>query len=76
MKEIRKAVRDLQTGLRKAGREADGHTVSDDIGNAGDEARKRAANARDDARSGARQVHSRAHEEESRARDESRDRGR
>lgn len=60
MKDIRKTARDLQTGARRAGREVDGHTVSDDVGNAGDQIRKDADNARDEAKSGSHDSHTRS----------------
>jgi hypothetical protein len=54
MKEIKKALRGLETKTREAGRNADGrHSLKDDIGNAGDRAREHVGNARDDARDAA-----------------------
>ena len=67
MNEIRKALRGITTGGKRAGREADGHTLSDDIGNAGDTARKDVANARDDAREKSRETSSRSRDRSERS---------
>jgi hypothetical protein len=48
LNEIKRAIRDLTTRGKEAGREVDGHSASDDAGNAGDRARMHTANARDE----------------------------
>ncbi len=60
MKEIKRAARDLMTKGKEAGREVDGHSVSDDIGNAGDRIRQGYGNAKDE-----------AHDEERKSRNQS-----
>ena len=62
MDELKKTVRGLTNRGRKAGREIDGHTVKDEVGNAGDDARMHIANAEDDAKAAARRSRDRAHE--------------
>ncbi len=59
MKDIRRAAREAVTRGRAALRELNGHTLSDDVGNAGDTIRKDAANARDEARDEARRSRTR-----------------
>jgi hypothetical protein len=50
MDDAKKTYRDVETETKKAAREIDGHDVTDDLGNAGDEARKGLGNLGDDAR--------------------------
>ncbi len=67
MGEVKKIYREAKNKVREAGREFDGHSVNDDVGNAGDDARDRIANAGDEARKGARdarrdaELHRRGH---------------
>ena len=49
LKDIKRGIREVTTRGKAAMREVNGHTLSDDIGNAGDNIRKDAANARDEA---------------------------
>jgi hypothetical protein len=63
LKEIKRAARELQNRGKAGMREIDGHTVSDDVGNAGDTIRKDIANAGDDARGEARKARARTDEE-------------
>ena len=44
--------REAEQGVKKTLREVDGHDVTDDLGNAGDEIRKDLGNAGDDVRRG------------------------
>ena len=50
MKDIKRAARDLVTKGKAAGREVDGHSTSDDVGNAGDRIRQSFGNAKDEVR--------------------------
>jgi hypothetical protein len=50
MDDVKKVYREGETKTKEAARELDGHSLSDDIGNAGDEMRKNLGNAGDDAR--------------------------
>lgn len=63
MDEMKKAAREGETATRKQLREVDGHTVSDDVANAGDEIRKNLGNAGDDARSAVRNAGDRVRED-------------
>ena len=65
MKDLKRAARDLVTRGKEAGREVDGHSTSDDIGNAGDRVRQAYGNARDEARDEARKSRSRADDDRS-----------
>ncbi len=65
MKDIKRAARDLVTKGKAAGREADGHSVSDDIGNAGDRIREDYGNAKDEARDESRKSRDRAQDDRS-----------
>ena len=50
MDELKKGVRDVEDAVKRVGREADGHQVTDDIGNAGDRVRTDLGTMGDDAR--------------------------
>lgn len=50
MDDVKKAYRAGETATKETLREVDGHQLSDDIGNAGDEIRKDLGNAGDDMR--------------------------
>ena len=50
MKDLKRAARDVVTKGKAAGREIDGHSTSDDVGNAGDRIRQGYGNAKDEAR--------------------------
>ena len=50
MDDLKKGYRAVETKVKEVGRELDGHSVNDDIGNAGDQARKSLGNAGDDVR--------------------------
>ncbi|HVA84796.1 MAG TPA: hypothetical protein VNF73_00615 [Candidatus Saccharimonadales bacterium] len=50
MDDLKKGYREVETKVRETGRELDGHSLDDDIGDAGDELRKDMGNAGDDAR--------------------------
>ncbi len=50
----KKVIRAGADKVRKTAREADGHTLKDDVGNVGDAARTKVTNAGDDLRRGAR----------------------
>ncbi len=50
MDELKKGFRDVKDAGKQAGREADGHQVTDDIGNAGDRMRRDIGNLGDDVR--------------------------
>ncbi len=63
MKEIKRAAREIQNRGKAGMREVDGHTVSDDIGNAGDTIRKNVADAHDEAQDEARKSRARSEEE-------------
>jgi hypothetical protein len=52
MDNVKEPLRDAEQGVKKTLREVDGHDVSDDLGNAGDEIRKDLGNAGDDVRRG------------------------
>jgi hypothetical protein len=53
MDDAKRAYRDVEDKTNKVARELDGHQVSDDIGNAGDDVRRNLGNAGDDAREAA-----------------------
>ncbi|MDQ2965547.1 MAG: hypothetical protein M3R57_06840 [Chloroflexota bacterium] len=50
MDEAKKTYRDVETQTKKVVRDADGHDLGDDVGNAGDEARRQLGNLGDNAR--------------------------
>ncbi len=50
MDELKKGYRDVKDTGKQAGRELDGHQVTDDIGNAGDKVRNELGDLGDDAR--------------------------
>lgn len=50
MDEVKKTYRDVETTSKEAIRDVDGHDLSDDLGNAGDEARRKLGNLGDDIR--------------------------
>jgi hypothetical protein len=50
MDDVKRVYREGETKTKETARELDGHSVSDDIGNAGDELRKNLGNAGDRAR--------------------------
>jgi hypothetical protein len=52
MDDVKKVDREVEDKARELGREADGHDIGDDIGNAGDEIRKDLGNTGDDIRRG------------------------
>jgi hypothetical protein len=56
MDDVKKGYREVEDKNRELGREADGHDLGDDIGNAGDEIRKDLGNAGDDIRRGAKDM--------------------
>jgi hypothetical protein len=47
MDDVKRGFREAENKTREAGRELDGHDVTDDIGNAGDDIRKELGNAGD-----------------------------
>ena len=49
MQDIKRAARELTTRGKAGMREADGHSLSDDVGNAGDRVREAYGNAKDEA---------------------------
>lgn len=53
MDELKKAFRGGEQGTREVARDIDGHDLSDDIGNIGDQARHDLGNLGDDVRGGA-----------------------
>ena len=65
MKDIRRAARDLVTRGKEAGREVDGHSTSDDVGNAGDRIRQGYGDAKDEAKDEARKSGNQADRERS-----------
>ncbi len=50
MDDAKQIYREGETGVKKTGREIDGHDVGDDLGNVGDEIRKNLGNVGDDLR--------------------------
>jgi hypothetical protein len=50
MDDLKKGYRAVETKVKEVGRELDGHSLNDDIGNAGDQTRKNLGNAGDDLR--------------------------
>lgn len=50
MDDVKRGYREVEDKARETARELDGHDVTDDIGNAGDEIRKHLGNAGDDMR--------------------------
>lgn len=50
MDDAKKTYRDAETETKKVLRDVDGHDLTDDLGNAGDEARRKLGNLGDDAR--------------------------
>jgi hypothetical protein len=50
MNEVKKTYRDFETETKKVARDVGGHDLGDDVGNAGDEARRRLGNLGDDTR--------------------------
>ncbi len=65
MKDLKRAARDLVTKGKETGREVDGHSVSDDVGNAGDRIRQGYGNAKDEANDESRKSRDRAQDERS-----------
>jgi hypothetical protein len=63
MDDVKRGYREAENKAREAGREMDGHDLSDDIGNAGDDIRKDLGNAGDAMRRGAEDVADRADDE-------------
>ncbi len=49
MDDLKEGYRDVETGAKKAARNADGESLSDRIGNAGDDIRRDLGNAGDEA---------------------------
>jgi hypothetical protein len=56
MDEIKRTGREVETETKKQVRDLDGHDLTDDIGNAGDEVKKDVGNLGDDLRRGGRNV--------------------
>jgi len=50
MSEVKRTYRNVETGVKKAARSADGTDLKDRVGNAGDQARKDLGNLGDDVR--------------------------
>jgi hypothetical protein len=66
LKDLKRAARDLVTRGKSAGREIDGHSTSDDVGNAGDRIRQDYGNAKDEAQDEARKSRNQADDERAR----------
>jgi hypothetical protein len=56
MDDAKRVEREIETETKRGVRELDGHDLGDDIGNAGDEAKKDLGNLGDDLRRGGRDI--------------------
>ena len=53
MDDAKRAYRDVEDKTKEVGREIDGHQITDDLGNAGDDIRRELGNAGDELRDAA-----------------------